>query len=118
MIGLASRFLSILYLMLKPIVHVRIGLIKHRSIGSLTGNPEYFLRCEKVIAQPQRELKILISGNNPVNRQILTMLKRSNWVIESDWLWSLMNNIRQNYLSVELASKKDFEKGRADASKD
>jgi len=110
-IGLASRFLSILYLMLKPIVHVRIGLIKHRSIGSLTGNPEYFLRCEKVIAQPQRELKILISGNNPVNRQILTMLKRSSWVIESDWLWSLLNNIRQNYLSNELASKKDFVKG-------
>ena len=97
--------------MLKPIVHVRIGLIKHRSIGSLTGNTEYFLRCEKVIAQPQRELKILISGNNPVNRQILTMLKRSSWVIESDWLWSLLNNIRQNYLSNELTSKKDFEKG-------
>ena len=97
MLGFVSRVLSLLYCVLKPVVHLRIGLIRHRSIGSLTGNTEYFLRCEKMITSRQWELKILVSGHNPVNRQIITMLKRCSLVIESDWLWNMLNNIRLNH---------------------
>ena len=107
MLGFASRFLSILYRLLKPFVHLRIGLIRHRSIGTFAGNTEYFLRCEKMIASRQRELKILISGHNPVNRQIINMLKRCCLVIESDWLWSMLNNIRQNHFGDAITAKND-----------
>lgn len=87
--------LSLLHSILRPVVDVRFGLLRHRSIGRLAGNAEYYLRCQAVAPPRRREMHVLVSGMQPVNRQLLKMLKRRARVIESDWVWRWLNQIRE-----------------------
>lgn len=80
--------------LVRPVVNVRLGLISHRSIGRISGNVEYYLRRQKLGLSNQRTLDILGSGSNPVNRQILAMIKRKVRVIENDFVWKWLRNMQ------------------------
>jgi putative glycosyltransferase (TIGR04372 family) len=80
--------------LLRPFVKVRIGLLYHWAMGRLCGNTEYFLRLRKLYPPAGREWFVLISGT-PVNHQILTMVARKIRVIKSDWVWTILDNLRK-----------------------
>ena len=84
-----------LALLIRPFRKLRIGLLYHRAIGRFCGNTEYFLRERKFRPPREKEAVVLISGNVPVNKQILTMVGRRLTVIKSDRLSSALNYLRK-----------------------
>ena len=81
------HLLEIILLILRPFVRLRIGLIHYRSLGRITGNIEYYLRCQVRTDHTRRERHLLISGKNPINHQIMKMVKRRVSVWENDFVW-------------------------------
>lgn len=87
-------FLLQLLRLLGPFIKIRIGLLNHTRIGHLAANTEYWLRKESRKPKSSGELQIFVSSSRPVNRQLLTMIKRRLFVIESALLDAVLNTAR------------------------
>src|SRR3989338_1546997 len=81
--------------LMRPFRKLRIGLLHYYAMGRFYGNTEYFLRERKFHPPKEKETVFLISGNVPVNKQILTMVGRKFTVIKSDRLWNALNYLRK-----------------------
>lgn len=74
---------------------LRIGLLHYRAMGRFYGNTEYFLREREFHPPNNKDTVILISGNVPVNNQIMTMVGRQVTVIRSDRLWKALDYLKK-----------------------
>lgn len=74
---------------------LRIGLLHYRAMGRFYGNTEYFLRERKFHPPKEKDAVFLISGNMPVNNQIMTMVGRQVTVIRSDGLWKALDYLKK-----------------------
>ncbi len=81
--------------LMRPFRKLRIGLLHHRTMGRFYGNTEYFLRERKFNPPRQKDAVVLISGNVPVNKQILTMVGRQVPVVCSDRLRGALDYLRK-----------------------
>jgi putative glycosyltransferase (TIGR04372 family) len=81
--------------LLHPFRKLRIGLLYYRAMGRFYGSTEYFLRERKFHPPKERDAVFLISGNVPVNHQIMTMVGRQVKVIKSDILWRALDYLRK-----------------------
>ncbi|CUW38013.1 protein of unknown function [Magnetospirillum sp. XM-1] len=95
LVDVLSLLLKGIVLLASPFVTIRIGLIGHRSLGRLVGAMEYYIRTRDRGMYDPREYHILVSGTNPVNRQVLTMIRRRLPVVCSDLLWVWLKRIQE-----------------------
>lgn len=82
---------------LSPFLKVRIGILNHTRIGHLAANTEYWLRKESRSPSGSGELRIFVSSHRPCNRQLLTMIERRLFVIESSFLDAVLNSARNRW---------------------
>jgi len=94
---LIGHLLKVILFLLRPFIKIRFGLIIYRSYGRISGNIEYYLRCKAYNKKNNKEIHILVSGTNPVNKQIIKMLKRHSFVIENDFLWTLLRKMQGTF---------------------
>lgn len=66
---------------IEPIRIVRLGPIRHDRIGHLSSNSEIYLRARAVGVEGPGSTDVLLS-DRPINRQLLTMIKRRAIVLE------------------------------------
>lgn len=87
--------------LLRPVIHIRVGLIHARSIGRISGNMEYYFRKVHLGDEPANRFDILIAEDNPVNTQIMRMIERKaqetprTLLIRSAWLWHLVRDMQE-----------------------
>ena len=85
--------LKLIVVAASPFAKVRFGLILHRSVGRISGNVEYYFRKRE--RDKDGEIHILVAGTDPVNKQLMTMIRRKakatkgTYLIECDFLWNL-----------------------------
>lgn len=65
----------------EPLRRVRLGPIRHDRIGHLSSNSEIYLRARAVGVEGPGSTDVLLS-DRPINRQLLTMIKRRAIVLE------------------------------------
>lgn len=65
----------------EPLRRVRLGPIRHDRIGHLSSNSEIYLRARAAGVEGPGSTDILLS-DRPINRQLLTMIKRRAIVVE------------------------------------
>jgi putative glycosyltransferase (TIGR04372 family) len=71
---------------LRPLVKVRIGVLhRYESIGHLSWNPELYLRRRARRESGHREWHLFATGK-PANRQLIRMIKRRMFLVESRFL--------------------------------
>lgn len=87
------RPLLLLVYIINPLVKVRLGLLHHRSVGRLVSHTEFYFRRRALRKTSRREHTLFVSGT-PVNRQILKMISRKVSLIESNFVWKLLDRIR------------------------
>lgn len=92
--------------LIRPMRHLRVGLLYANAMGRLYGNTEYFLRERKFSPPTKKELLFLVSGNSTVNKQILTMVGRQFPIIRSNRLWNALHFLQKitpnNPIWIEL----------------
>ncbi|NDJ15294.1 MAG: hypothetical protein EBY17_29625, partial [Acidobacteriia bacterium] len=81
--------------LMRPFRKLRIGILHFNAMGRFYGNTEYFLRERKFQPPREKDVVFLISGNTPVNKQILAMVGRQVSVIKSDRLWNALNFLKK-----------------------
>ena len=81
--------------LMRPFRKLRIGILHFSAMGRFYGNTEYFLRERKFQPPREKDVVFLISGNTPVNKQILAMVGRQVSVIKSDRLWNALNFLKK-----------------------
>src|SRR3989338_2472833 len=86
--------LCIIYL-LKPVLTIRIGVLFHKRVGHLGANTEFWLKKQTLSDKRKREFNIFLSGTPLANRQILAMIKRRIFVLESDFLVWLIEGLKK-----------------------
>jgi putative glycosyltransferase (TIGR04372 family) len=80
---------------LRPLVHMRLGLLTYGRIGHLGPETELYLRRRHRNGVPRREWHVFITGK-PANRQLLSMIKRRVTVVENRWLARSWRTLRQS----------------------
>lgn len=65
----------------EPLRRVRLGPIRHDRIGHLSSNSEIYLRARAAGVEGPGSTDVLLS-DRPINRQLLTMIKRRAIVLE------------------------------------
>ena len=83
------------------IIEVKIGLLQCDSIGRFAGTTEFYLRKKTFYPKKKRHFHIFFSGS-PVNRQLLNMIKRRLFVLESNFLYYIFNKIKKYYPKSRL----------------
>ena len=94
-----------LYLVVKslyPIIRIRIGLLNYARIGHLATNTELCMRRMSVASPARKTVNIFLTGTPPANRQLLEMIKRKLIVVESNYLYELVQSIWQRTLDDKI----------------
>ncbi len=91
-------FVRILY----PLIRIRIGLLNYARIGHLATNTELFMRRMSVASATSKNINIFLAGTPPANRQLLEMIKRKLIVVESNYLYELVQLIYQRTLDDKI----------------
>jgi len=84
-------FLCLMVIRLK--FKIRLGKLVYMRIGHLAANTEIFLRRQSQHENSDKEIFIFLTGM-PVNRQLLTMIKRKIFVVECPMLVRLYDSIK------------------------
>ena len=91
---LGFPLVGIMYL-LKPVLTIRIGVLFYKRVGHLCANTEFWLKKQTLSDTRKREFNIFLSGTPLANRQILNMIKRRIFVLESDFLVWLVEGLKK-----------------------
>ena len=94
-----------LYLVVRslyPLIRIRIGLLNYARIGHLATNTELCMRRMSVASPARKTVNIFLAGNPPANRQLLEMIKRKLIVVESNYLYELLQSIYQRTLDDKI----------------
>ena len=91
-------FVRILY----PLIRIRIGLLNYARIGHLATNTELCMRRMSVASPGRKTINIFLAGTPPANRQLLEMIKRKLIVVESNYLYEVLQSIYQRTLDDKI----------------
>ena len=80
---------------LYPLIRIRIGLLNYARIGHLATNTELCMRRMSVASPARKTINIFLAGTPPANRQLLDMIKRRLIVVESNYLYEMLQTIYQ-----------------------
>ena len=87
---------------LYPLIRIRIGLLNYARIGHLATNTELCMRSMSVASPARKTINIFLAGTPPANRQLLEMIKRKLIVVESNYLYEVLQSIYQRTLDDKI----------------
>ena len=87
---------------LHPFIRIRIGLLNYARIGHLATNTELCMRRMSVASPTRKTVNIFLAGTPPANRQLLDMIKRRLIVVESNYLYEMLQSIYQRTLDDKI----------------
>ena len=79
---------------LRPLIHIRVGHLYYRRIGTFSKCTEAYLRQRTRNKAAVRERHIFFSGE-PANYQLLKMMQRQMLVIKNQWIASMYETIHR-----------------------